>query len=136
MKEIKKFVDIELLRDKDVLLNGLITRARNDLAFKKNSLISITTKIDGSNFSVIYDPDENNLACFSRRLPLTGIDGLNGACWKKKKKKKNYTDVNWLIPKSVDISVNRDTYSSVTKVVNNSTSDVKLYVIMFDDGGY
>ena len=79
MKEIKKFVDIELLRDKDVLLNGLITRARNDLAFKKGSLISITTKIDGSNFSVIYDPDENNLACFSRRLPLTGIDGLNGA---------------------------------------------------------
>ena len=79
MKELKKFVDIELLRDHDVILNGLITRGRNDLAFKKGNLINISVKIDGSNFSVIYDPDENNLSCFSRRLPLTGIDGLNGA---------------------------------------------------------
>ena len=45
MKEIKKFVDIELLRDTDVVLNGLITRERNNLAFKKDLLISITTKI-------------------------------------------------------------------------------------------
>ena len=67
---------------------------------------------------------------------MIAIDGLNGACWGIGIFGKNYTDVNWLIPKSVDISVNRDTYSSVTKVVNNSTSDVKLYVIMFDDGGY
>lgn len=63
-------------------------------------------------------------------------DGLNAGCYGIGVFGKGQADVNWLIPKSANISVNRTMYSSVTTVVNNLTSDVILYFIMFNDGGY
>lgn len=74
--EMKKYIDIENLRDKDVDLGGGLTRKRNDLAFKPGNLISITEKIDGSNASIRYCDGE--LKSFSRRKPLNFSDTLAG----------------------------------------------------------
>ena len=76
--EIKKFVDIENLREKDTLLNGLVTRGRNDLNFRPGNQIQITTKVDGSNASVGYNAETGKLECWSRRLPLKFDNTLNG----------------------------------------------------------
>ena len=76
--EIKKFVDIENLRDADVDLGGGITRKRNDLAFHVGDIISITEKVDGSNASISYDAESGGIAAFSRRLPLTFDNTLAG----------------------------------------------------------
>lgn len=76
--EMKKFVDIENLRDADVDLGGGITRKRNDLGFRVGDIISITEKVDGSNASVTYDSDSATLAAFSRRQPLAFDNTLDG----------------------------------------------------------
>lgn len=76
--EMKKFVDIENLRDADVDLGGGIMRKRNDLAFRKGNIISITEKIDGSNASIAYDVEDGTLKAFSRRQPLAFDNTLAG----------------------------------------------------------
>jgi hypothetical protein len=76
--EIKKYVDIENLRESDVDLGGGMVRKRNDLAFQPGDLISITEKVDGSNASIRYDTETGKLECFSRRLKLSFDSTLQG----------------------------------------------------------
>ena len=75
--EIKKYVDIQNLRESDVVLNGEVTRERNDVAFEKGDQIQITTKIDGSNASIAYDAVDG-IQSFSRKQKLEYNNTLNG----------------------------------------------------------
>ncbi len=75
--KIKHFIDIENLRDESIDL-GTIVRERNDQAFKKGDLITITEKIDGSNASVRYDAETKSLVAFSRKQELTFNNTLDG----------------------------------------------------------
>jgi len=44
---MKHYIDIENLRDSDVLLNGQITRARNDLCFRSGDLFQLLKNLMG-----------------------------------------------------------------------------------------
>lgn len=75
--ELKKFVNIENLREEDVDLGNGFTRKRNDLAFQAGDTISITEKIDGSNASFCHD-EEGMFFAFSRRKALDYKDTMSG----------------------------------------------------------
>lgn len=75
---MKKYVDIEALRESDIILNGFVTRPRNDLAFRKGDEISISEKIDGSNASITYDAEIGDVRAFSHRQELSDKNTLNG----------------------------------------------------------
>jgi hypothetical protein len=70
----KHFMDIENLREEDTEL-----RMGNGHGFEKGDIISITEKIDGSNFSVTYDTETQQIACFSRKQQLSYNNTLSGA---------------------------------------------------------
>lgn len=74
---LKKYMDIENLRESAVLLNGLVTRDCNDRGFVVGDIITITEKFDGSNFSATWE--DNEVKAFSRRKPLDENNTLNGA---------------------------------------------------------
>lgn len=64
--DIKKYVDIERLKDKYAL------------AFKQGEHIICQEKIDGANASIRYDAETGSLAAFSRRQRLTEDNNLQG----------------------------------------------------------
>ena len=74
---MKHFINIEALRDETVDLGGIICE-RNDKAFFKGDIISITEKVDGSNASIRYDKETGQLIAFSRRQELTFSNTLDG----------------------------------------------------------
>lgn len=74
--DMKKYIDIEVLRDADVDLGGGLFRKRNDLAFHVGDIISITEKLDGSNASTQYN--DGKMLSFSRRQPLDELNTLAG----------------------------------------------------------
>lgn len=73
---MKHYIDIDNLRDSDVLLNGMVTRPRNDLGFCVGDRISITEKWDGSNASATFE--DGIVKAFSRRQELSSANTLNG----------------------------------------------------------
>lgn len=75
---MKHYLDIENLRDEDIILNGEITRKRNDLGFRLDDIVVISEKTDGSCSSVSWDAYENRLRCFSHRQELAPDKTLNG----------------------------------------------------------
>ena len=74
----KSFVDIENLREFDVMVSQGIKRQRNDLGFIKGDIISITEKIDGSNASIRYNAETGKLESFSRKQVLACDNTLAG----------------------------------------------------------
>jgi hypothetical protein len=74
---LKKYIDIENLRESEILLNGLVTRGTNDQLFEVGDIISISEKFDGSNFSATWE--NNEVQAFSRRRQLNSTNTLNGA---------------------------------------------------------
>lgn len=71
--EQKHFMDIQHIREEDTEL-----RERNTKAFTKDCVISITEKVDGSNFSIAWDQETEELKCFSRKRELDFQNTLNG----------------------------------------------------------
>ena len=69
----KHFVDIEQARFEDTEF-----RQNNVAAFVPGDIIQISEKIDGSNASVAWDEDKQELACFSRKQPLNFNNTLRG----------------------------------------------------------
>lgn len=75
---MKHYLDIENLREDDIVLNGEITRKRNDLGFRLNDSIVISEKTDGSCSSISWDSFKNELRCFSHKQELAFNKTLNG----------------------------------------------------------
>lgn len=65
--EQKKFMDIERL--KESFIDG----------FQKGDYIVVQEKIDGANFSIRYDAENDTIAAFSRKNPLDFANNLRGA---------------------------------------------------------
>ena len=79
----KKFIDIDYIRENDneigVKEDGTkAIRPANVGAFAVNDRIQITTKIDGANASIAWNPIYKKLEVFSRTNLLDGADGLRG----------------------------------------------------------
>lgn len=74
----KSYIDIENIREEAVELNGNITRKTNIGCFKPGDRIFISEKLDGSNASIAWNYDKNDLDCFSRTRQLEEYGGLNG----------------------------------------------------------
>ena len=70
----KHFMDIENLREEDTPL-----RMGNAHGFAVGDIISVTEKIDGSNFCIAYDEEDDSLAAFSRKQKLSYDKTLSGA---------------------------------------------------------
>ena len=69
----KKFMDIERL--KESFAGG----------FQKGDYIVVQEKIDGANFSIRYDAENDSIAAFSRKNPLSFSNDLRGAWqWSQK----------------------------------------------------
>ena len=76
---MKHYMDIENLREFDIDLGNGMVRPNNCGAFEPGDYITITEKIDGSNFSVRKNPETKKLDCFSRKQELSFNNTLNGA---------------------------------------------------------
>lgn len=80
--EQKKFMDIERL--KESFVDG----------FHKGDYIVVQEKIDGANFSIRYDAENDTIAAFSRKNPLDFSNNLRGAWqWAQKLDKELVKDV-------------------------------------------
>lgn len=80
--EQKKFMDIERL--KESFIDG----------FQKGDYIVVQEKIDGANFSIRYDAENDTVAAFSRKNPLDFSNNLRGAWqWSQKLDKDLVKDV-------------------------------------------
>lgn len=75
---MKHFIDIENIREQDIDLGEGKIRYNNISGFKVGDIISITTKIDGSNASITYNETTGELDAFSRKQELTYNNTLNG----------------------------------------------------------
>lgn len=73
---MKHYINIQALKEQDVVFNGEVTRYRNDLSFQKGDRIVISEKIDGSNCS--FTLDMGVLKCFSHKKELDYQNTLNG----------------------------------------------------------
>ena len=76
--EQKSYIDIQDIREEDIVLNGEVTRRNNIGCFEVGDRITITEKIDGSNASIAWDFENKDIACFSRNKKLSYDDTLNG----------------------------------------------------------
>lgn len=70
----KHFMDIENLRDGNTEF-----RRSNSIGFEPGDIIQISEKIDGANFSILYDTDKSCVVAFSRKQELTYDKTLSGA---------------------------------------------------------
>lgn len=70
---MKHFMDIEVAR-----FEADAYKEPNTYAFQQGDHIIVQEKIDGSNASVRYDAENDSLLSFSRKLPLTWNNTLNG----------------------------------------------------------
>lgn len=73
---MKHYINIQALKEQDVVFNGEVTRYRNDLSFQKGDRIIITEKIDGSNASITLE--DGVIKCFSHKKELDYQNTLNG----------------------------------------------------------
>ena len=97
--EQKKYMDIERL--KQIHIDG----------FAKGDHVVVQEKIDGANFSIRYDAENDIIAAFSRKNPLSFENNLRGAWqWAQKLDKylvKNVLGENlilfgeWLVPHTI-----------------------------------
>ena len=69
----KKFIEIEQARFEDTEF-----KQNNVAAFVPGDIIQVSEKIDGSNASVTWDEDNQELACFSRKQRLGFNNTLRG----------------------------------------------------------
>ena len=79
----KKFIDIDYIREEDLVIGKKADgtdaiRPKNTGAFEKGDIIQITTKIDGANASIAWDPTTEKLEIFSRTNLLDSPGALRG----------------------------------------------------------
>ena len=88
MMNQKHYIDIEHIREEDTDL-----RYRNTQLFKPGDIISITEKFDGSNLSIGWDSETNDIAVFSRNRQLSILSDMRGAyVYAMKLNKKAFSD--------------------------------------------
>lgn len=75
---MKHYIEIQKVRDKDIVIDETLTLPKNTDAFYVGDIISITEKIDGANASILYDAQEDRLTCFSSRNELDFSNQLRG----------------------------------------------------------
>lgn len=75
---MKHYIEIQKVRETDVIVDDTLTLPKNTDAFKPGDIISITEKIDGANSSIYYDAQEDRLRCFSSRNELDFSNQLRG----------------------------------------------------------
>ena len=77
-KEMKHFIDIQVLRETDEVIGEGLAKLSNANAFKVGDTISITEKVDGSNASITYNAETNTLDAFPRKHKLDFANTLDG----------------------------------------------------------
>ena len=75
---MKHYIDIENIREEDVILMSGMTRESNCKGFEPGDHITITTKIDGTNGSIEYNPESNSLIAYSRKNELNAMNTNQG----------------------------------------------------------
>ena len=75
---MKHYIEIQRVREEDVIIDGTLTLAKNTDAFRVGDIISITEKIDGANASICYDEASGTLKCFSSKNELSFRNQLRG----------------------------------------------------------
>ena len=75
---MKHYIEIQKVREEDVIIDDTLTLPKNTDAFRVGDIISITEKIDGANSSIYYDSQEDRLRCFSSRNELDFSNQLRG----------------------------------------------------------
>lgn len=75
---MKHYIEIQRLREQDIVVDDRLTLNRNTGAFFPGDIISITEKIDGANSSIFYDTQQERLRCFSSRNELDYNNQLRG----------------------------------------------------------
>lgn len=75
---MKHYIEIQKVRESDVIIDDTLTLPKNTDAFRVGDIISITEKIDGANSSIYYDSQEDRLRCFSSRNELDFSNQLRG----------------------------------------------------------
>ncbi|MDD6000045.1 MAG: RNA ligase family protein [Lachnospiraceae bacterium] len=75
---MKHYIEIQKVRENDIIVDETLTLPKNTGAFLPGDLISITEKIDGANASIFYDGEQNRLRCFSSRNELDFKNQLRG----------------------------------------------------------
>lgn len=75
---MKHYIEIQKVRETDVVIDDSLTLSKNTDAFRVGDIISITEKIDGANSSVLYDAEQDRLRCFSSSNELDFCNQLRG----------------------------------------------------------
>lgn len=75
---MKHYIEIQKVRETDVIIDNTLTLPKNTNAFRVGDTISITEKIDGANSSIYYDSQQDILRCFSSRNELDFSNQLRG----------------------------------------------------------
>lgn len=75
---MKHYIEIQKVRDTDIVIDETLTLHKNTEAFYAGDIISITEKIDGANASICYDAREDRLRCFSSKNELDFSNQLRG----------------------------------------------------------
>lgn len=75
---MKHYLEIENLREDEIELPNGMVRPRNDYAFEKGDIISITEKYDGANASVTYETEDDTVHIFSHKKELDPTNTLQG----------------------------------------------------------
>ena len=70
---MKRYMDIQ-----NAVLEKTEFKDKNDFMFEIGDIISVQTKIDGSNASIRYDAEADSLVAFSRKKELNFANTLNG----------------------------------------------------------
>lgn len=72
------YVEIQRVREQDIVVDAGLTLPMNTEAFRKGDIISITEKIDGANTSIYYDLETEKLRCFSSNQELDVTNHFRG----------------------------------------------------------
>lgn len=72
------YIEIQRVRDKDIVVDDSLTLPQNTKSFHKGDIISITEKIDGANTSIYYDVETGKLRYFSSNQELDDTNHFRG----------------------------------------------------------
>ena len=78
MSSMHHYIEIQRVRDKDIVVDDSLTLPQNTKSFQKGDIISITEKIDGANTSIYYDVETGKLRYFSSNQELDDTNHFRG----------------------------------------------------------
>ena len=75
---MQQYIEVQRVREHDIIVDDCITAKANTNAFFEGDVISVTEKLDGLQFQVYYDADANSLVCCSNGSVVSGSNQLFG----------------------------------------------------------